>query len=222
MQNATQLRDTLRTLVTEHKLQSIERTLMQRTRYITFAFERFYHEHNIQAAMRSIEGCGFQDVSIIDNEKKITSSVNVTTGADYWLTTHEYAHGDNATQACFDALRGQGYHLVGATPHHKSYTVSELPLDRKVALVFGNERIGLSEYALNHVDTHVTIPMYGFTESFNASASVAIVAYELRKRLQLSDSVWHLTQQEMFDIELTWLKRLVRGAEYIEKNISNS
>lgn len=233
-QDAIHLRDTLRTLVTEHKLNLMQQVLQQRTRHITFVFEHFYHEHNIHAAMRSIEGFGFQDVHSIANKRlpapqspSTASGVNqgaggtITKGADYWLTTYTYTQN---TQECFELLRKQGYFIVGTTPHlshpaKKTFLLSELPLQTKIALVFGNERIGLSDYALEHVDAYSTIAMYGFTESFNVSASVTVAAYEVRKRLEASAINWHISEQEKFDLELTWLKRLVRGSEIIEKNL---
>lgn len=204
------LRDKLRTLVSENKAKLIQEKLEYRSRYVSFVFEYFYHHHNIDAAMRSIECCGFQDVHIIDN-KKHDDSLTITKGADYWLTESHYKQ----SQVCFDILKAKGYTLVGATPHQKAYTLSELPLDNKVAVVFGNERLGISEYALQNVDTYVTIPMYGFTQSYNASVSAAIVAYELRKRLQQHYFDWRITQSEKFELELSWLKRLVRGSEFM-------
>ncbi len=209
------LRNKLRTLVTENKVQLIEEKLEHRSRYISFVFEHFYHHHNVDAAMRSIECCGFQDVHIIDN-KKYDDSLTITKGADYWLSENHYKEpGANNTQMCFEALKVQGYTLVGTTPHQKAYTVSELPLDTKVAIIFGNERLGISDYALEHVDTYVTIPMYGFTQSYNASVSAAIVAYELRKRLQHLPINWHISPEEKLELELTWLKRIIRGSEHM-------
>lgn len=210
------LRDKLRQLISEHKQKLIQEKLRLRSRHVAFVFEYFYHEHNIDAAMRSIEGCGFQDVYIIDSKKQGTESLTITKGADYWLSEYRYDQpAMQNTQVCFDVLRAQGYTLVGTTPHHKAYTPCDLPLVNKLAVVFGNERLGISDYALSQVDTFVTIPMYGFTESFNASVSAAIVAYELRKRLQQQTFNWQITQQEQFDLELTWLKRLVRGSEFM-------
>ncbi len=206
------LRDKLASLVTENKLERIKKVLQQRSRYVSFVFEHFYHEHNIHAAMRSIEGFGFQDVHIIDNEKKNHPSLTITKGADYWLTIQHYQE----EQHCLEKLRAQGYTLVGTTPHIKAHTIDRLPLDKKIAVVFGNERIGLSDYTINTVDTFVTIPMCGFTESFNVSVSVALAAYELRQRLQESSFAWSLTPQEKIDLELTWLKRIVRGSEFME------
>lgn len=215
-QDLIALRDKLRKLVSDHKRDLIQDRLEHRSRYVSFVFEHFYHDHNIDAAMRSIECCGFQDVHIINNIKKSDDSLTITKGADYWLTENDYKQpGVNNTQICFEVLKKSGYKLVGTTPDSRACTLSELPLDSKVAIIFGNERLGISDYAIQHVDTYVTIPMYGFTQSYNASVSAAIVAYEFRKRLQQQNVNWHLTQEEKFDLELSWLKRLVRGSEHM-------
>jgi tRNA (guanosine-2'-O-)-methyltransferase len=210
------LRNKLRTLVTDNKVSLIQEKLEHRSRHVSFVFEHFYHDHNIDAAMRSIECCGFQDVHVIANKQKSEDTLTITKGADYWLTESYYKQpGVNNTQICLDALKAQGYTLVGTTPHQKAYTLSELPLDNKVAIIFGNERRGISDYAIEHVDTYVTIPMYGFTQSYNASVSAALVAYELRKRMQHLPINWHISPEEKFELELTWLKRIIRGSEHM-------
>ncbi len=204
-------REKLRSLINQNKLNCIEKVLAKRSDYVTFAFERLYHEHNIDAGLRSIEACGFQTVHIIENEKRINPSVTVTKGADYWLTMNHYAQPEtNNVKNCFEKLHTQGYRIVGTMPTKKAYSIADLPLDKKIALVIGNERLGLSDYAREHVDTYVTIPMYGFTESFNASVSVALLAYELRRRLEKENFAWHITQQEQSDLELIWLTRLIK------------
>ncbi len=212
-------RDLLRNLITPHKRDLIQQVLEKRSDYITFAFEQFYHEHNIHAAMRSIEGFGFQTVHIIDNSKKNEIDLTITKGADYWLTVHRYAYDQASpvrnTQDCFAALKQAGYLVVGAAPE-SGVAISDLPIDQKIALVFGNERIGLSAYAREQLDATVTIPMYGFTESFNVSAAVTVAAYEMRKKLEESGIDAGLTQEHKDALEMEWLMRLVRGSEYIE------
>ena len=212
------LYEKLRSCISDHKNALIQEKLKVRSRYVSFVFEQLYHDHNIDAAMRSIEACGFQDVHCIEQDKKrVHGSGTITKGSDYWLTEYRYNQPDmNTTQMCFDALRAQGYRLIGTSPHNTSsmmYTPEQIPLGTKIAVIFGNERSGLSEYALSQLDACMRIPLYGFTESFNVSVSAAVVAYELRKRLQQHAYDTGLTQQEKFDLELSWLKRLVQSPE---------
>ena len=104
------------------------------------------------------------------------------------------------TRSCFEALRADGYRIVATTPHEKDKMIYDLPIETgKIALVFGTEETGLSKYAMENADEYVKIPMYGFTESFNISVSVAICLYELTKRLRSSDINWQLSESEIID-----------------------
>ena len=58
-----------------------------------------------------------------------------------------------------------------------SHTVEELPSDRPLCVLFGNEKLGLSEDMLSRCDLTFRIPMVGMSESLNLSVSAAIVLY---------------------------------------------
>ncbi|HET6991034.1 MAG TPA: TrmH family RNA methyltransferase, partial [Bacteroidia bacterium] len=70
---------------------------------------------------------------------------------------------------------------------------------------------------LKEADEFVKIPMSGFTESFNISVSAAICMYELTKRLRESKINWPLTEEEMLDIKLGWVKESVKSSDLLEK-----
>ena len=56
---------------------------------------------------------------------------------------------------------------------------------RPVALVFGTEDKGLSDYWRQRADAHIRIPMAGMMDSLNVSVSAAILAFEaVRQRNQ--------------------------------------
>ena len=69
----------------------------------------------------------------------------------------------------------------------------------------------------DNADACVTIPMFGFTESFNISVSVALCLYDVTMRLRAGGLAWQLTEDEKIDIYLEWLRELVRGADLLEK-----
>jgi TrmH family RNA methyltransferase len=54
--------------------------------------------------------------------------------------------------------------------------------DGRVALLIGSEAHGLPEQVVSDADVRVTIPMAGRTESLNAAAAAAILAYEVSMR----------------------------------------
>ena len=93
----------------------------------------------------------------------------------------------------------------------------EIPLDKKAAIVFGNELHGLSDYVFENADAKVTIPMSGFTESFNLSVSVAICLYHLTRKLKTVNVDWELANDEKEEILLDWYKEAVHKSEILVK-----
>ena len=58
---------------------------------------------------------------------------------------------------------------------HLSY---DFRFDRRTCLVAGNERLGITEDLLVHLDATVEIPMYGLPYSHNVATATAIAIYE--------------------------------------------
>lgn len=93
-------------------------------------------------------------------------------------------------------LKDNDYCVVATTPHTDAWIPANLPLDRPIALLFGNELEGLSEVALAQADRHLSIPMYGFSESFNISVSTALCLQSICDRAHCSTYPWQLTPDE--------------------------
>ena len=108
---------------------------------------------------------------------------------------------------------------MATCPHRDDFTPDTLPLDQPIALVFGTEKLGLSDYAVENADMHVRIPMFGFTESYNISVSAALLLYTLTNRLHASADIdWHLTEAERNAVRLLWTRRsLSRIRQYERK-----
>jgi len=196
-------------LITPQRFARMQQVLNGRTRYVTAVLEDVYRSPNSNAAIRSLECFGIQDVHLVEDRFKAKLNNAIAKGATQWTTIKHY-EGDpqNANagiESCFKNLKQQGYMIVATTPHSQGCLLPELSIDRKIALVFGNEEAGVSTYAQEHADAYVTIPMYGFTESFNIAASVAIVAYDLITRIKKASLEWSLSSDEKIDILYDWL-----------------
>jgi tRNA (guanosine-2'-O-)-methyltransferase len=59
--------------------------------------------------------------------------------------------------------------------------------------------------------------MYGFTESYNISVSVAIILHTLTEKLRKSDIRWQLSEEEMIDIRLLWAGSVLKYPAKYEK-----
>lgn len=205
--------------ITAEKWQKMQVVAHNRTKYITVVLENIHQELNTSAALRSIECFGLQEASIIDTfQAKTSVKRRVTKGSEQWLNLKRYRGSpEEATQRCFDELKDQGYLVVATMPHAQGQLIHELPLNRKIALVFGSEIDGISDYAQKNADAFAAIPMYGFTQSFNVAASVGMCLYDVVTRLRASDYPWRPSEQEVVEMCYTWIKKMVRQADLIEK-----
>jgi tRNA G18 (ribose-2'-O)-methylase SpoU len=76
-------------------------------------------------------------------------------------------------------LKANGIQLVavetarGASPYHR------FEYNFPVALVLGNEALGVSAAALRMCDAVVEIPVFGYKNSINVATAAGIVLYEL-------------------------------------------
>ena len=58
--------------------------------------------------------------------------------------------------------------------------------------------------------------MYGFTESFNISVSVALVLQVVRDRLEKSDFNWKLSEEEQIALKIKWCRKILNGGQALE------
>ncbi|MGC4002069.1 MAG: TrmH family RNA methyltransferase [Pirellulales bacterium] len=79
-------------------------------------------------------------------------------------------------------LKQQGYVLVGLEQTSNSESIYSFAFPRKMALVVGNERSGLTPEELKYLDRVVEIPVYGMPHSYNVHTSTAMALYEYCKQ----------------------------------------
>jgi tRNA (guanosine-2'-O-)-methyltransferase len=58
--------------------------------------------------------------------------------------------------------------------------------------------------------------MYGFTESFNISVSVALCLQSIRQQLESTDMKWKLSEQEQIELKIKWCRKILNGGEKLE------
>jgi tRNA G18 (ribose-2'-O)-methylase SpoU len=77
-----------------------------------------------------------------------------------------------------DKLRAAGYRLVGLEQTTNSRNLHEYQFARRTALVIGNERTGLTEDILAHLDDVIEIPVWGLPYSYNVATATTMAVYE--------------------------------------------
>ena len=204
--------------ITPERLDLFERTLDQRTRYLTIALEDIYQPQNASAVLRTVDCFGLQDAYIIENNNQFEVDREVAMGATKWLNIKKFNKKENNSSDAIKHLRKKGYRIVATTPHEGDTNLEDYELEKgKTALFFGTELTGISDIVKNEADEFLKIPMYGFTESFNISVSAANILHHPTHQLRFHTSLdWKLTQQERDEIKFGWLRRTIKSSALIE------
>jgi tRNA (guanosine-2'-O-)-methyltransferase len=134
----------------------------------------------VNAVLRTCDAFGVQEVHVVEGPMKPWDrNKRISQNADKWLDVVRW----RSTRACLEALRGRGFALYATHLGAGARALGELPFDRKVALVFGNESRGTSDDALAVADATYALPMRGFVQSLNVSVAVAVsLAHAVERR----------------------------------------
>ncbi|MDA3868308.1 MAG: TrmH family RNA methyltransferase [Salinivirgaceae bacterium] len=209
----------LKSFMTEDRFKLFNNILDKRTNYITVGIEEIYQSHNASAVLRSCDCFGIQSVHVIEAENKFKPNPEVAMGASKWLSINQHAQ-ENALETAINKLKKENYRIVATTPHTNDTELEAFDLEKgPVALLFGTEMRGLTQKAIDMADEHLKIPMYGFTESFNISVSVAIILHHLRMKLEASDIDWHISDSEKDALLLEWMKKSIKKSDAIIEKI---
>jgi tRNA (guanosine-2'-O-)-methyltransferase len=158
------------TLVLPPRREKIEQVVRNRTRTLVVVLDSVEDPFNMAAVLRTCEAFGIQEVHVVEHpEVRFAPNEKVTQGCDKWLELHRWED----IAAARDALRARGFEIWVSAARPGATSLWELGFGGRRALVFGNERTGVSDAALQGADGTFWIPMRGFTRSLNISAAVA-------------------------------------------------
>ena len=84
-------------------------------------------------------------------------------------------------------LRKAGYTIISVEQAENSVSLEKLELDveKKYALVFGNEVMGVGQEVVNASDMVLEIPQFGTKHSLNISVSAGVVLWEVCRQFKL-------------------------------------
>jgi tRNA (guanosine-2'-O-)-methyltransferase len=209
--------------ISQPRKETIEKVLSQRTKYVTLILEDIFQSHNGSAVIRTCECMGLQEIHIIENRSNYEVNTKVLKGANKWMNLVKYKTADaNNTELCFNKLRQEGYRIFATDPSETGLSIEDVPVDQKIALLFGNELGGTSDYALKHADATVRIPMYGFTESLNISVSAAICLNTIIPKIRNSEIPIGFSEEEMLQTRYEWYRKAIRKPDIVERDFLSS
>jgi tRNA (guanosine-2'-O-)-methyltransferase len=203
--------------VTPQRRARLAEVLSRRTRRIAVVLDDVRQSHNVSAVLRSCDAFGIQDVHVLEPVEPFDPSTRIALGTQHWLTIRR-EHGEGATRRGIAHLKERGYWIVATVPPgEESIPFDSLAIDRPVAVVFGNEKDGISSEMAAGADALTTIPMCGFVESLNISVAAALLVHGLSTRLRQSHDDWRLSKAEFDELLFEWTRKSVPAVDLIEQ-----
>lgn len=137
--------------------------------------------HNLGAVVRTMAFFGIRHLLISDHPGQALpseSSYRVAEGGFEYITVYRADRFDIALKR----LREAGYRVTG-TALEGARPLADLPRDRPLAVVLGNEEHGLPVTTAMGCESVVKLPGSGQVQSLNVAATAAILVWEMAKRL---------------------------------------
>lgn len=193
---------------TARRVERVDGVLAKRQPSLTVVLEDVHDPHNASAVLRSCDAVGVLDVHLVYvHEAPPRKSFGRTTSASAvkWLRLHWH----DSIDECFAVLRKDGFRILATALADRSVDLFDADLTMPTALVFGNEKRGVSQETLDGADGTISIPMMGMVESLNISVSCAVTLYEAmrqRREAGLYDRP-QLDEKQRANLTRTWLKR---------------
>ncbi len=132
--------------------------------------------HNLGAIIRTCEAAGVKSI-ILPRDRQVQVNATVMKTSVGTLDNVNLVSVSNLVNT-IEKLKEAGYWIVG-TALENSVDYREIDYSGKIALVIGNEGKGISDLVSKKCDFLAKIPMYGETNSLNASVAAGIMIYEV-------------------------------------------
>lgn len=217
------LTDKFASFISDERKETIGQVLNNRTKHIRVVLEDLIDSHNVNAIFRSGESLGIQHFHVIDNKQHFKLGKGVSKGSNKWIDIHRHNTVDtNNSEAAIEQLKEQGYQLFVTTPSSEANPFTEIAITKPLALVFGNEKRGISNLMKQKADQLIGIPMYGFTESFNVSVTAAILLHNFVNRMHQEVKNWQFSDQEKAKYRLLWYKKCMARPDYYHNYYVNA
>lgn len=134
--------------------------------------------HNLGAIIRTCEAAGFDNIIIPKNRSVSINGTVVKTsvGTIERVKIAQVTNLNNTIQT----LKKKGYWIIGTDMIGTDY--KELDYNGKVAIVIGNEGVGISRLVKENCDFIAKIPMNGQVNSLNASVAAGVLLFEILRQ----------------------------------------
>lgn len=168
---------------TERRVARMESVIAKRQPTLTVVLEDVFDPHNASAVLRTCDATGVRDVHLVyvNQEPPKKSFGRSSSGsAAKWLNMRFH----DSIEDCYAHLRKEGFAIFATALQDESRELYDIDFTQPTALVFGNEKDGVTRAGIELADGTIYIPMQGMVESLNISVSCAVSLYEAMRQRQ--------------------------------------
>ncbi len=191
--------------LSEARKARIEDVLSARLGTVTVAIEDPHDPHNAAAIVRTAEALGLAEIHAISDKGGVLCGRKTARGASPWIQDRHHV----SIESFLAVMRQRGMRIAAACVEEGvTIPLSEVPVDRPLCVLVGNERDGLSPAARAQAELLFRIPMHGMVESLNVSVATAVALFEItgRRRRWLARP-GDLSDDVRADLRVSWYAR---------------
>jgi len=171
----------------EERLNRIKSVVAKRQLDLTVILENVHDPHNIGAVLRTCDSVGIPEIFVLNpNPDLYSDKLEVggksTSGSRKWVDIHFYTN----VESCFQKVKEKYFQILGTSLTHEAKNLYEFDFCPPTAIVFGNEKDGISPETLSHCTSNLWIPQVGMVKSLNISVACAVVLYEAGRQRNFS------------------------------------
>jgi tRNA (guanosine-2'-O-)-methyltransferase len=174
----------------EERWNRIKSVVAKRQLDLTVVLENVHDPHNIGAVLRTCDSVGIPEIFVLNPDpnlynEKLEVGGKSTSGSRKWVDIHYYTN----VESCFHKIKEKYSQIIGTSLTVEAKNLYEFDFCPPTAIVFGNEKDGISPETLSHCNSNLWIPQVGMVKSLNISVACAVVLYEAGRQRKFSPSL---------------------------------
>lgn len=165
-------------MLSSRRFHLLRAVLERRQPDLTVVLENVNKPHNFSAVVRTADAVGIWEVHAVVPEGGLSIHHLAAGGS----TRYVKANVHSTLTGALAALPADSFQLLAAHPAEEAIDFREADFARPTAVLFGQEKDGLSAEALGAADHLIQIPMEGMVASLNVSVAAALILFEAQRQ----------------------------------------
>ena len=195
-------------MVTERRKKKLKKVLSNRQPDFTLVFEDVWDPHNVAAVLRTADAFGVLNCHLVYQKSEFPNLKRVgrasSSSANKWVDLKR----NKTMNDCVLDLHREGKKVYSTVISAKGTPLQKVDFVKPCAVMFGNEKDGLTKEAIELSDEQITIPMVGLVQSLNISVSAGIIMWEMFRQRHAKGMYPHDWQPSEFnDLLKDWMER---------------